>query len=92
MSTCFADSHRKLFCVLFWLFEALLITASITLALIDPRKDSPVSEAANFVFWLAFPGLFAVSFMLRRVVRPLAIIGWWTLFIAFWGLAAMPVL
>jgi len=92
MRTCLADSHRGLFYVLFWLFETLLIASGTALAVIDPRRGLLVSDAAGLTFWFAFVGLFTASFVLRRAARRLAVIAWWTLFVVFWGLAAMPVL
>jgi hypothetical protein len=91
MRTSLLDSHRELFYVLFWLFEALLIASALLLLLIDPRRGLPVSDAAGLTFWFAFAGLFTISFLFRRVARRLAIIGWWTLFIGFWSPMALPI-
>jgi len=92
MRTSVTDSHRTLLYVLFALFEVLFVASVIVLACIDPRRGLPVSDAAGLTFWFTFVGLFIVSFILRRVARKLAVIGWLTLFGGFWGLALMPVL
>ncbi len=86
------DSHRQLLYVLFWLFEFLLIASALVLVLTDPRQNPPASEVAGLTFWFAFVGLFTVSFILRRAARRFAVIGWVSLFVGFWGLAAIPIL
>jgi hypothetical protein len=90
MRTTFAGSRRALLYVLFWLFETLLIASAVVLALTDSRRDSSVSDAAGLTFWFAFVGLFTVSYSLRHVARRLAIIGWLSLFVTFWGVVALP--
>ncbi len=91
MSTSIADSHRGLLHVLFCLFETLLITSVVVLFCTDPRRGSGIDDAAGLTFWFAFIGLFTVSFILRRVARRLAVLGWLSLFGGFWSLAMLPV-
>jgi hypothetical protein len=91
MSTSKTDSHRALLYVLFCLFETLLIASVVLIAFfLDSHRDSLVNEAAGITFWFSFVGLFTTCFFLRRVARRLAVIGWLTLFIGFWGLALVP--
>jgi len=91
MSTSIADSHRGLLYVLFCLFETLLVASVVGLFCIDPRSGSGIDAGAGVTFWFAFVGLFTVSFMLRRAARRVAVIGWLSLFGAFWSIALSPV-
>jgi len=91
MRTAITESHRTLLYVLFALFETLLLSSVIVLLCTHPRRGLPITDAAGLTFWFAFVGLFAVCFILRRACRRLAVIGWLTLFVGFWGLALMPV-
>ena len=89
----FTESHRRLLCLLFWVFESLLVAAVVTaFCTADRHKISPLDDAVGLTFWFAFIGMFVVSFMLRRQCRRLAITGWWSLFISFWSFAFFPVL
>ncbi len=92
MQKTFTESHRGLLCVLFWLFESLLVAAVVTAFCTDRHKRSPLDEAAGLTFWFAFIGMFIVSFILRRECRRLAVIGWLSLFMSFWSLALFPAL
>ena len=84
-----ADSRRTLLCVLFCLFETLLVASVIILLFTEPRRR-PVTDAAGLTFWFAFVGLFAVTLILRRAAPRLAVIGWLTLLGGFWSLAFVP--
>src|SRR3954466_15779498 len=74
MNKGFADSHRSLLWVLWFLFESLLIAAVVTAFWMDNHRRSSLDDAAGLTFWFALIGLFTVSFILRRVCRYLAII------------------
>ena len=87
-----AGSHRQFFCVLFWLFEGLLIASVVVLILNDPRKRMPVSDFAGFLTLASIVCLFVVCFVLRRTVRRLAVFGWFTILGAFLASMAFPVL
>jgi len=91
MRTPIADSHRALLYVLFGLFEALLVGSVVLLLLTDHRKALAYDDAAGLAFWFAFIGQFSVCFILRKVARRLAVIGWLTLFAGFWSLSLMPI-
>jgi hypothetical protein len=87
-----AESYRHLLIVLFFLFETLFLASVVALFLFDRRWNLQISAAAGIGFWFSFIGQLVVCFLLRRSVRRLAIIGWITLFVGFWGLAFFPVL
>lgn len=90
MRTPLADSRRHLLYVLFCLFEILLIASIIVLVISDPRARLLVTTAAAVTYWFAFVGLFAVCFILRHAAPRLAVVGWLSLFAAFWSGALMP--
>ena len=91
MRTSLADSHRVLLYLLFGLFEALVVGSVVVILITDHRKALAYDDAAGLVFWFAFTGQFWVCFILRKVARLLAIIGWLTLFLRFWSLALTPI-
>jgi hypothetical protein len=92
MSKTMAENHRTLLCVLFWLFESLVVAAVITLLSTPSHPRSPVHEVMGFAFWVGFLGLLILSLLLRRAARRLAVLGYITLFVGFWSLAFSPVL
>lgn len=75
---------------LFYLFEVLLVASVATEFCVDPPVESAVDLAAGFTFWLAFIGQLIVCFLLRRVARRHAVIGWITMFVIFWSLLLFP--
>jgi hypothetical protein len=77
------NSHRGLFLVLFFIFEALFIVSVIVLTDVDFTWTVGWSDIGRTVFWFSFVGLFVVSFLLRRAARYLAVIGWISLFVGF---------
>jgi len=86
-----ADSHRALLYTLFGLFETLIIACVVLAFCVDSREQLAFEDAVGLAFWFAFVGQLIVCFILRRAARRLAIIGWLTLFAAFWCLALVPV-
>lgn len=69
---------------LFYLFEASFVGSVVALDLVV-RRSGRTAEGAGAIamaaaFWASAIGLLTVSFLLRRSARPLAILGWWTLF------------
>jgi hypothetical protein len=85
------DSYRHLLIVLFFFFEVLLVASVVVLLCIGRRRSSGIDDAAAIAFWFSFAGQLVVCFFLRRMARPLAVIGWITLFVGFWGLTLLPV-
>src|SRR6185503_611521 len=82
-----ADSNRALLHVLFFLFEILLVgsvAVLVSVASVERHRHLPVSDAAGIALWFSFIGQLVVCFLLRRVSRRLAVVGWLTLFGVFW--------
>lgn len=78
-----ANSHRHLWIVLFWLFEALLVATVGAWICLDPRRHPVIDTATGITFLYSFVGLFIACFLLRRIARDLALTGWITLVAAF---------
>ena len=87
-----AESYRHLLIVLFFLFETLFLASVVSGICFDRRWNPQISTAGGITFWFSFVGQLVVCFLLRGSVRRLAIIGWITLFVGFWGLSFFPVL
>jgi hypothetical protein len=85
------NSSRRLFVVLFFVFETLLISSAVALMRLDLHHEQIWGDAAAITFWFSFVGLFVVSFLLRRVARHLSMIGWFTLFLGFFSMILLPV-
>jgi hypothetical protein len=86
-----AESYRHLLIVLFFLFEALLVPSCIALCIIDAHKNRLMGGAFGIIYFFSFVGQLIVCFLLRRIARPFAIVGWFTLFAAFWIPCLLPV-
>jgi hypothetical protein len=78
-----AEAHRHLLIVLFFLFEALLVPSCIRLFFVDPNQNRLIDDEAGVIYLFSFFGQLVVCFLLRRIARPFAIVGWFTLFGAF---------
>lgn len=70
--------------LLFYVFEASFVGSVIALDMVLHRSRRPEEGAAAIAmaatFWASAIGLLVVCFLLRRRARPLAVLGWWTLF------------
>ena len=87
-----ADSYRHLLIVLFFLFETLFVASVVSGICFDRRWNPQISVAGAITFGFSFIGQLVVCFLLRRIARPYAVAGWFTLFGGFWILALFPVL
>jgi FtsH-binding integral membrane protein len=74
------ESYRHMLVVLFWLFETMLVASVVTLLCFDRRWNPQISSAGAVIWIFSFVGQLIVCFLLRRIARPLAIVGWFTLF------------
>ena len=85
-----AESYRHLLIVLFFLFETLFVASVVALFCTNVRRHSTTVGMAGITFWFSFVGQLVVCFLLRRIARPYAVAGWFTLFGGFWILALFP--
>jgi hypothetical protein len=74
-----AESHRHLLIVLFFLFETLFLASVVTPFYVDSRQHFLIRDAGGITFLFSFVGLLIVCFLLRRITRPFAVAGWFTL-------------
>lgn len=85
------ESHRHLLFVLFWLFQTLLFASFVVPFAVDRLPGPSVIEAAAAVTCLfSVVGLLIVCFLLRRMARPLATIGWLSLLISILAGLCLP--
>jgi hypothetical protein len=75
-----ADSYRHLLIVLFFLFETSFLASVVTAFCINPHQNFLIRDAAGITYLLSFFGQLVACFLLRRIARPFAIAGWFTLF------------
>jgi hypothetical protein len=92
MRQSFTERHREMLCVLFFLFESLLIVSWVIGFSTDRRNAPVVSEGAGVTFLFSLVGLLAVSLIIRRAWPRLALVGWISVFVGFWSAALSPVL
>lgn len=67
-------THHTLFCMLIGLFDALLGISAFSLWSIDPRLDSPFSDAAEITSAFSVVSLYVMCWLLRRGAPRLALI------------------
>jgi hypothetical protein len=65
-------SHRTLFSILIGLFDILSVISVLTLWTVDPRKLSPLSDAAGVTGVFSLIGLVVLWWLLRRGAPRLA--------------------
>ena len=85
------DTHRRLFFVIFGIFEALLLGAVVVHWSVDPRGLSGLDDAAGVAFWFSFLALSIVSWLLRRTAPRLAVVGFATVLTCFAVCSFLPV-
>lgn len=84
MRTSFTDQHRDALIVCFWILEALFVASGVMMLCCYPTfhgafHPQAIAEEAQIAWMVSFLGLFVFSFLLRRVARRIANVGWFTL-------------
>src|SRR5689334_12561215 len=92
MNKSFVESHRGLLYVRYCMYEALVVATVTALVCKGYHHRSPFDDVVGWTFWFAFVGLLAVSLILRREARRLAVLGYISLFLGFWSSALFPAL
>lgn len=90
MQNLLTNSFRHLLIILFFVFETLFVASVIGAFCTKSSADLSISLVFGFAFWFSLLGQLVVCFLLRRRARPLAIVGWITLFAGFWSLVLFP--